>query len=218
MAGWRDADAEAAARPTSRAPRRWAAAALLVKLHLVSRRVPAALVVMVACGALLQAALRWHGDQRSLQVPLIIEAAAAAAVAVASRSPIGESERATGRWLPYLRVGAAVGLTSAAFASLLAGSAGADLLGGTVALLRNVAGMAGVGLLSAAVIGGSLSWIGPLAYLALTEEALGAGWHTPWLWPARPPDDPGGAICAALVLGAGLAVISLRGARVTDRE
>ena len=106
----------------------------------------------------------------------------------------------------------------AAFASLLAGAAAADLLGGTVALLRNVFGIAGVGLLSAAIIGGSLSWIGPLAYLAVAEEALSAGWHTPWMWPALPPGDLGAAICAALIFGAGLAVISVRGARVTDRE
>jgi hypothetical protein len=218
MARSRDTATDAAAHLTSRPRRSWAAIARLVWLYLVSVRVPAALVVMVACGALFQATLRWRSDEGSLQVPLIIEAAAAAIVAVTTRSPFGESERATGTWLPYLRLGAAVGLTVAAFASLLAGAAGADLLGGTVALLRNVFGIAGVGLLSAAVIGGSLSWLGPLAYLALAEEALSAGWHTPWVWPARPPGDFGGAMCASLVFGAGLAVISARGARVTDRE
>jgi hypothetical protein len=76
--------------------------------------------------------------------------------------------------------------------------------------------MAGVGMLSAAVIGASLSWIGPMAYLALAEVALSSGWHTPWTWPSRPPDDLGGAICAAF--GAGLVVIALRGAPDTGRE
>jgi hypothetical protein len=217
MAGPQDTAADVAVHPTG--PRRlWAAIARLVRLHLVSRNVPAALVVMVACGALFQATLRWRLDARSLQVPLIVEAAAAAIVAVTTRSPFGASERATGTWLPYLRLGAAVGLTVAAFAALVAGASAADLLGGTVALLRDVAGIAGVGLLSAAVIGGSLSWIGPLAYLALAEEALSAGWDTPWMWPARPPGDLGGAICAALVFGVGLVVIAMRGARVADRE
>jgi hypothetical protein len=173
---------------------------------------------MVACGAHFQAALRWRSDAHSLQVPLIIEAAAAAIVAVTTRSPFGECERATGRRLAYLRFGAAVGLTGAAFASLLAGAAGTNLLGGTAALLRNVFGMAGLGLLAAAVVGSSLSWIGPLAYLAVAEEALSAGWHTPWMWPGRPPGDLGAAICAALVFGIGLAVISVRGARITDRD
>ena len=36
---------------------------------------------------------------------------------------------------------------------------------------------------------------------------------TPWIWPARPPHDVGGALCAAVVFAAGLAVITVRGAR-----
>lgn len=218
MAGSRNAAMEvASAHPTSRPRRRWGVGRL-VRLHLESRRVPAALVLMAACGAVFQGVLRWPGSRGSLQVPLIIEAAAAAIVAVTTRSPFGESERATGRWLPYLRGGAAAGLTVAAFAALLAGAAGTNLLGGTEALLRNVAGMGGVGLLSAAVVGGWLSWIGPMAYLALAEEALSSGWHTPWTWPARPPSDLGSALCAALVFFAGLAVITIRGARTIGRE
>jgi hypothetical protein len=172
---------------------------------------------MVACGAAFQGVLRWPGGHNSLKVPLIIEAAAATIVAVTTRDPFGESERATGTWLPYLRLGAAVGLTTTAFASLVAGAVGADLLGGTVALVRNIFGITGVGLLSAVLVGGSLSWIGTLTYLAVAEEALSAGWHTPLMWPARPPGDLGGAICAALIFSIGLALISARGARLTDR-
>lgn len=198
--------------------RRSSAALRLVRLHLASRRVPPALVTMAACAAAFQAASRWHGDSDTQQVPLIIEAATAAIIAITARSPFGESERATGRWLPYLRLGAAVVLTGAAFAALAAGAAATSLPGGTVEILRNVAGITGVGLLSAAVLGGALSWIGPMAYLALAEEALSASWHTPWTWPARPPDDLGAAICATLVFGAGLAVTAIRGARDTGRE
>ena len=40
---------------------------------------------------------------------MIIEAGAAAVIAVTAHSPFGETERATGRWLPYLRLLAAVG-------------------------------------------------------------------------------------------------------------
>lgn len=218
LAGSRGATGDvASANPTGRSRRSWAVGRL-VRLHLVSRRVPSALAVMLACAAAFQGVLRWPGAHGSLQIPLIIEAAAAAIVAVATGSPFGESERATGRWLPYLRLGAAVGLTVAAFIALLAGSAGAVLLGGTLALLRNVAGIAGVGLLAAAVLGAWLSWTGPMVYLALAEEALSSGWHTPWTWPARPPHDLGGALCAALVFCAGLAVITIRGARTVARE
>ena len=196
---------------------RFVAAVRLERLHLASRRGPGALVAMVACAAVFQAALRWHGDADTQQIPLIIEAATASIVAISAHSPFGESERATGRWLPYLRLGTAVGLTGAAFAALAAGAVASSLLGGTPELLRNVAGIAGVGMLSAAVLGGSLAWIGPMAYLAIAEEGLSAGWHTPWTWPARPPDDLGASICAALVLGAGLVVIAIRGARDTGR-
>jgi hypothetical protein len=80
-------------------------------------------------------------------------------------------------------------------------------------MIRNLAGLAGLGLLSAALLGGALAWAGPMAYLLVAEGALAGGWTTPWAWPARPPHDLGGALCAALVFTAGVAVIAVRGAR-----
>ena len=62
---------------------------------------------------MLHAALHWHWTFNSgvyaQQVPMIIEAGAAAVIAVTAHSPFGEQERAAGRWLPYLRLFAAVG-------------------------------------------------------------------------------------------------------------
>jgi hypothetical protein len=115
---------------------------------------------------------------------------------------VGDPERATGRWLPYLRLGTAVGLTAAAFGVLRAGAAAEQLPGGTLDILRNTAGLTGIGLLLAAVIGGALAWAGPMAYMIVTLFALSWGWTTPWLWPARPPHDLGGALCAGLVFAA----------------
>ena len=46
-------------------------------------------------------------------------------------------------------------------------------------------------------------------------------WHwrwPPWIWPARPPQDFGGALCAALVFVAGVAAITVLGARDSARE
>ena len=59
---------------------------------------------------------------------------------------------------------------------------------------------------------------GPAAYLLPGAYALYTQWHhpaltTPWLWPGRPPHDLGAAICAGLVFAAGVAVITVRGAR-----
>ncbi len=53
--------------------------------------------------------------------------------------------------------------------------------------------------------------------------ALYTDWHgpaltSPWIWPARPPDDRGAAICAALVFAAGVALIAARGARDSVRD
>ena len=192
----------------------------LVRLHVASRGAPVALAVLAACGVVLRAALHWnwvpHPDPQ--QLPLALEAGTAMVIAVATRSPFGEPERATGRWLPCLRLGTAVALTAAAAGALAAGSAAAGLPDGALAMLRNTAGLAGVALLSAAVLGGSLGWTGPVLYWALSEFAMFLYWQTPWTWAARPPRDHGAALCAAAVFAAGLAVITVRGARDSTRE
>jgi hypothetical protein len=210
------APAQAAARPAI-APLR------LAWLHLVSRRAPAALGLLAGFGALLWAALHWHwniagGHAAQQFIPLTIETGPAALIAVTTYGPFGEPERATGRWLPWLRLGAALALTAAAFGALAAGATGGALPGGTLAMLRNLAGMTGIGLLSAAALGGAFGWTGPMAYLLVTEVALGGRPTTPWVWAARPPHDRGAAICAALVFAAGITVITVRGARDSARE
>jgi hypothetical protein len=87
---------------------------------------------------------------------------------------------------------------------------------GCLALLRDLAGLTGISLLTAAVLGAGLSWTGPLAYLVLAIYGVQRAWTTPWLWPARPPHDRGAAICALLVFAAGVAAITARGASSRD--
>jgi hypothetical protein len=203
-------------------------------LYLVSRRVPAALGLIAGLGVLLWASLRWHwnvagGPAAQEFIPLAIEAGAAAVVAVTTYGPFGEPERAAGRWLPYLRLGTALVLTAAAFGALaaaaaagatgaVAGAAAGGLAGGTLAMLRNLAGIVGTGLLTAAAAGGAFGWVGPMAYLLVTEVALTGTTTTPWVWPAHPAQDRGAAICASLVYAAGVAVITARGARNSGRD
>jgi hypothetical protein len=112
-------------------------------------------------------------------------------IAVATRSPFGDPERVTGRWLPYLRLATVVLLVGAAVATLAAGAAAAHLPGGTLPVLRNVAGATGIGLLAAALAGGGLAWIGPMAYIIVAEFAVISAWQAPWTSPARPPEDHG---------------------------
>ena len=210
-----------AATPGRKARTAWPSRAgvRLLRLHAASRRVPTAIAAIAACAIGLRIALLGHWDTYgALQLPLVFEAGAGAAVAITTASPIGEPERVTGRWLPFLRLATALALTAAAAGALVAGGIGAHLAGGTLDVLRNVAGVTGIGLLCAAALGGGLAWAGPAGYLVVGAYALYTQWHhpaltTPWLWPARPPHDLGAAICAALVLATGIAVITIRGAR-----
>jgi len=191
----------------------------LAWLYATSRRVPAAVAAIAACALGLRLALAGHWDSYgALQLPLVFETAAATAITATAASPFGEPERLTGRWLPYLRLAATLALTAAAVGALAAAGAGAHLAGGPLDVLRNVAGITGIGLLCAATISGGLAWIGPVAYLIPGLYALYTQWHhpaltTPWLWPGRPPHDLGAAICAGLVFAAGVAAITVRGAR-----
>jgi hypothetical protein len=196
-----------------------AARVRLVRLYAASRRVPAALAAIAACAIGLRIALvRPWDSYGALQLPLVFEAGAAAAITATTASRLGDPERVAGRWLPFLRLAAALALTAVAVSALAAAGAGAHLAGGTLDVLRNVAGMTGLGLLCAAVLGGGLAWAGPTGYLVVGVYALYTQWHhpaltTPWIWPARPSHDLGAAICAGLVFTVGLAVFAVRGAR-----
>jgi hypothetical protein len=134
-------------------------------------------------------------------------------IAVTAHGPFGEAERATGRWLPYLRLLTAVGLTGLAIALLQLGAAGESLNEGVLVLSRNVIGITGLGLLCSLVTGGLLAWTLPLGYVVFCQYALLEAWRAPWTWPARPPADRGAWICAGIVFAAGLLLFAVRGPR-----
>jgi hypothetical protein len=190
-----------------------------VWLHAVSRRVPVTLAALAVCAIGLRVGLIGHFDAYgALQLPLVFEAASVCVVTAVTASPLGEPERVAGRWLPWLRLGGIVAVTAIAVGALAAGALGGHLAGGTLDVLRNVAGLTGIGLLCSALLGGGLAWTGPTAYLVAGIYGLYTQWHppaitTPWLWAARPPHDLGAAICAGLVFAGGLAVFTVRGAR-----
>jgi hypothetical protein len=189
----------------------------LAWLHVRSRHVPAGVLALAVCGGVLHAALRWHWTFNSglyaQQVPLIIEAGAAAVIAVTAHSPFGETERATGRWLPYLRLFVAAGMCGLAIALLQLGAAGESLNEGILVLARNIIGITGIGLLCSLVTGGLLAWTLPIGYMAFCQYALLEAWTAPWTWPVRPPADRGAWICACAVFAAGLLVFAIRGPR-----
>ena len=194
-----------------------AAVVRLVRLYATSRRVPAAVAAIAACAIGLRIALIWPWDTYgALQLPLVFEAGAAAAVTATTASRSATRNGWPAGRLPFLRLATVLALTAVAVGALAAAGAGAHLAGGTLDAARNVAGMTGIGLLCAAALGGGLAWAGPTGYLVVGVYALYTQWHhpaltTPWIWPARPPHDLGAAICAGLVFTLGLAVY--RGAR-----
>jgi hypothetical protein len=221
MTADRVGDVAAPAGPAAAARRAQppAAGVRLVRLYAATRRVPAAVAAIAACAAGLRIALVWPWDTYgALQLPLVFEAGAAAAITVITASRLGEPERVAGRWLPLLRLATVLAVTAAAVSALAAAGLAAHLAGGTLDAARNVAGMTGIGLLCAAALGGGLAWAGPTGYLMVGVYSLYTQWHhpaltTPWIWPARPPHDLGAAICAGLVFTVGLAVYAVRGAR-----
>ena len=193
----------------------------LVRLHLASRRVTAALGTIIACAVTLRIALNWSWDSYgALQLPLILESGCGAAIGIMMGSPFGEPERATGRWLPFLRLGAAIAMTLTAIGAFAVASLGGHLAGGITDTARNMAGLAGIGLLCAVLLGGALAWSGPVVYMIVGAYGLYSDWHppaltSPWIWPARSPSDLGAALCATAVFAAGVAAVTWRGARET---
>jgi hypothetical protein len=162
----------------------------------------------------LRVALRWTpaSGVYSVMFPLIMAAAAAAVISATTHSPLGEPEGVTGSRLPWLRFGSAVIMAGAACGALALGAVGGHLALGAPALLRDLAGLTGIALITAALLGAGLGWTGPLAYLVVSIYAVQRDWTTPWLWPARPAGDGGAAICAGLVFAAGLAAFTVCGA------
>jgi hypothetical protein len=208
-----------AAPPARRVP----STARLLWLHLRSRRVPSALAGLLACGVVQSAGLNFHwftpGDA-AVQVPMLLEGCAAAIIVVTSHSPFGEPERATGRWLPFLRLGVVLALCGAAIGLIAAGAAvgfdpkaGVYLADGVLPVARNVLGFTGVGLLFALVTGGLLAWVGPLVSLAICQFTLVARYTEPLTWASRPPADRGGWVSAVVVFAVGLAAVTIRGPR-----
>ena len=200
-------------------------AARLAWLHLRSRRAPAALAALLACGVAMWASLHYHWwlgtGNAADELPMILQGSAAGIIAVTAHSPFGEPERATGRRLAVLRVGlvlalcgAAVGIFALGAAAAYSPRSGAYLAGGILPVARNVPGMTGIGLLFCLVTGAQIAWIGPLAFTAISQFALIANYSWPLAWPDRPPDDRGGWIAAMAVFAIGLAAFTVKGPRV----
>ncbi len=214
-------------QPPSAAPaaRRVCPVARLAWLHLRSRRAPAALAALLACGVALWASLHYHWwlgtGNAADEMPMILQGCAAAIIAVTTHSPFGEPERATGWRLAILRAGlvlalcgAAIGFFALAAAAAYSPLSSVYLAGGILPVARNVLGMTGIGLIFCLATGALTAWTGPLAFTAISQFALIANYSWPLTWPARPPTDRGGWIAALVAFAVGLIAFTIRGPRI----
>ena len=188
-------------------------AARLLRLHLDSRRTRLAVALLIATAIALRACSRWtHGTGTLSQLlPIIIACAAAAVIAAGTRSPFGEPERAS-RPLPRLR------LLHILTTLVVATCALATMTDDPAAMIRNLAGLTGLTLLTAALTGAPLAWTAPLAYVLICAGEIDLHQAPLWAWPTLPATSTPAALLAAAILLAGLTVATLHGPRDTLSE
>lgn len=189
--------------------------ARLLRLHLISRHAPLALILLTATAATLRAAAPWTegvGEFAHL-LPLVLTVAAAAIIATSTRSPFGEPERAT-HPLPRLRL-----IHVLTLLVIGAGALGlARLSHDPLSAIRNLAGFTGLALMTAAAIGGPLSWITPLAYVIYCGGPIDVRQVNLWSWPALPSGNHTATLIAVLLLVAGVITISRTGAHDSQAD
>lgn len=185
----------------------------LVVLYARSRHLPAAsLVVLMLCGAGVLAGhwlvTRPSLDPTTASIPVTVALAVAVAVVLAGtlHSPADEVERTTPR--PWHAWRAGHGAAAAVVATLLVTPVLPAAAYGQQALLRNTAGLLGLGLLAAVAVGPRLAWTLPLGYAATAYLAAGTApgdGREVWALIMQPGDSGTALIVALLLLAAGTA-------------
>jgi hypothetical protein len=192
----------------------------LARLHLASRRALPALVAVGAFALVLRLTAHWlHAPGAwTHTVPLITVLGAATVTGVTTWNPFGEVERTAGRHLPGLRLGTVLLAVVAAAVVFGAAAASSTVPGGYATLLRQLAGLTGIALLTAALLGARQSWTVPLAYTLVCARGFDLGWTSLWVWPTRTGHDAAATAVAAGLLATGLGVTALQDWRVCRGE
>jgi len=185
----------------------------LVRLHLDSRRIRWALSLLAAIAVVLRASHPWTKEAGLFPELLLLTAAAAAVIAAGTHSPSGEAEHTASSPLPALRLTHLLILSAAASAVFALAAITATYGQGTAAILRNLAGLAGIALLTAALLGANLSWTLPLGYVMVCGAELDQHVTSIWTWPILPASDHTATAISLALLAVGLAAVTLTGAR-----
>ena len=187
--------------------------ARLLRLHFDSRRSRLAVALLASTAVAQRACATWaHGTSALAQLlPILVACAAAAVIAAGTRSPFGEPERA-GRPLPALRLLHVLTLLAVATSALAA------VTHEPATMIRNLAGLTGLALLTATLIGAPLAWTAPLGYVLICGGEIDLHQDPLWAWPTLPADNLAATLLAATTLIAGLAITTLHGPRDTPSE
>jgi hypothetical protein len=194
----------------------------LIRLHLRSRQSGPTALILTGIALALRAGHPFiAGTGIFAQVLLLLLATAAASVITAStRTPFGETERTASAPLPTLRLTHLSALLAVAAALFTVALATGTYAAGTIAVLRDLAGLAGIALLTARLLGPHLSWTLPIAYVVICGNTLDAQITSLWTWPNLPSTEHTASLIAIALLATGVTAVTLAGPRdrATDRS
>ncbi len=187
----------------------------LIRLHQISRHTPRTLVLLAAIAITLRAGHPVTRDTTLFaQVTLmLVTVSAAAVIATTTRTPFGDPEHTASRSLPFLRLIHLAALTTAAGLGLTIAGQTATYGMSAPAMVRNLAGLTGIALLTAALLGPHLAWTTPLGYVMYCGAQLDQHVSNLGTWPTRPAADHTATAIAAILLAAGVTAVTLTGAR-----
>jgi hypothetical protein len=187
----------------------------LTRLYLASRQTRTILILLSATAALLrvsQPVTKDAGVFPELTL-MLLTLAGAAVIAAATRNPFGEAEHTASSPLAALRLTHLLVLTVTATATIATAGWTASYAISAPALVRDLAGLTGIALLTAAALGADLAWTVPLGYVMYCAAELDAQYYRLWTWPILPAGNHAAGALAAGLLAAGIAAATIAGAR-----
>ena len=189
--------------------------ARLPALYLISRQTRTVLILLAVTAAVLRASQPVTKDSGVFPelTLMVLTLAGAAIIAAATRNPFGEAERTASSPLPALRLAHLVIVTAFAAATVAAAGWTASYATSAPVLVRNLAGLTGIALLTAVVLGAHLAWTVPLGYVMYCGAELDAQTYRLWTWPTLPAGNHAASALAIGLLAAGIAAATITGAR-----
>jgi hypothetical protein len=187
----------------------------LVRLHQRSRHTPRTLAVLAAIAVVLRASHPVTKDTSLFaQVALmLLTVAAATVIAASTHTPFGEPEHTASSPLPVLRLLHLAVLGTVGSVALAIAACAVPYGMSAPALLRDLAGLTGIALLTAALLGAHLAWTAPLGYVMYCGAQLDQQVTNLGTWPTQPTTSNGATAIAVALLAAGILAVTLTGAR-----